>query len=106
MPGSAFHIFIDQQLFKTIVLVLGAGYHLVIVKTAECDVPRLTEVVKESVPSARLERESGNEVFYLMPDSASPSFPALLRTLEDRREKLGIVDFGATATTLEEVFLR
>ncbi|KAK7101994.1 phospholipid-transporting ATPase ABCA3-like [Littorina saxatilis] len=84
----------------------GAGYHLVIVKTPDCKVSRLTELIQSAIPTAQFEAEINAEISYLLPDDQSARFADLLRDLENQKEDLGIVNFGATATTMEEVFLK
>ncbi|XP_067683953.1 phospholipid-transporting ATPase ABCA3-like [Haliotis asinina] len=84
----------------------GAGYHLVIVKEPTCDVPSVTAVVQQHVPTAVLESEINAELSYLLPDDQSANFAALFTEIETQREMLGISSFGASATTMEEVFLK
>jgi ATP-binding cassette subfamily A (ABC1) protein 3 len=84
----------------------GAGYHLVIVKSPSCKVSNITEFITTSIPSSKFESEVNAELTYLLPDDQAEHFPKLLRELEAKKEELGIVNFGATATTMEEVFLK
>ncbi|KAK7485122.1 hypothetical protein BaRGS_00023662, partial [Batillaria attramentaria] len=84
----------------------GAGYHLVLVKSQDCKVAKLTHVIQEALPSAQFETEINAELSYLLPDDQSAKFPNLFRMLENRKDELGIRSFGATATTMEEVFLK
>jgi ATP-binding cassette subfamily A (ABC1) protein 3 len=58
------------------------------------------------VPTARLESAVGAELSYTLPSESSAAFPALFTLLEDRRVELGIDSFGASITTMEEVFLK
>ncbi|KAG9340457.1 hypothetical protein JZ751_021570 [Albula glossodonta] len=57
----------------------GAGYHMVIVKDALCNVSEITRLVH--------------------------MFELLFAELEMNREELGIASYGASVTTMEEVFL-
>ncbi|XP_076469399.1 phospholipid-transporting ATPase ABCA3-like [Babylonia areolata] len=86
--------------------LFGAGYHLVAVKDKGCQVPALTDAIRERIPSAQFEEEINAEVSYLLPDDQSAAFPGLFRFLEEHRAELGIVGFGTSATTMEEVFLK
>lgn len=90
----------------TTLAISGAGYHLVIVKEAKCNVDQLTKMIQSKIENAVLESEINCEVSYLLPDYQSASFPGLFRSLEDSKDKLGITGFGTSATTMEEVFLR
>ncbi|KAL8560975.1 hypothetical protein ACOMHN_061189 [Nucella lapillus] len=84
----------------------GAGYHLVIVKSVECRVPEVTHAIQTMIPSAMLETEINAEVTYLLPDDQSSLFPDLFDQLDNSKAALGILHFGVSATTMEEVFLR
>ncbi|XP_070199010.1 phospholipid-transporting ATPase ABCA3-like isoform X2 [Littorina saxatilis] len=84
----------------------GAGYHLVLVKAKGCNIPALTTGIRNKVPSARLEKDAGAEVTFLLPDDQSAQFPDLFAFLEQNKGELGITYFGASATTMEEVFLK
>ena len=52
------------------------------------------------------ESEHGSEVSYLLPFDSSAKFSRLFASLDDKQEELAILGYGATITTLEEVFLR
>nr|XP_014347243.1 PREDICTED: ATP-binding cassette sub-family A member 3 [Latimeria chalumnae] len=86
--------------------VYGAGYHMVIVKEPNCSVSEITCLVKHYVPSASLESNAGAELSYILPKESTHRFEALFTELELRREELGIASYGASVTTMEEVFLR
>ncbi len=66
----------------------------------------MTAVVQQNVPTAVLESEINAELSYLLPDDQSANFAALFTEIETQRETLGISSFGASATTMEEVFLK
>ncbi|KAK7462082.1 hypothetical protein BaRGS_00038492 [Batillaria attramentaria] len=84
----------------------GTGYHLIIVKATGCKVSKVTRVIKKGVPGATFQKATRAELFYLMPDTQSSRFAALFRELEARKEELGILSFGGSDTTMEDVFLR
>ncbi|XP_070193926.1 phospholipid-transporting ATPase ABCA3-like [Littorina saxatilis] len=84
----------------------GAGYHLVMVKGPQCDVAKVTEVVQREVTGAQLESEVGAELSYLLPKGEVGKFAQLFGVVESQFDKLGITSFGASATTMEEVFLK
>ena len=58
------------------------------------------------VPGTILIRKSGRELVYRFPQGGEESFPTLFDELENSRKELGIGSYGATNTTLEEVFLQ
>ncbi|TSK87603.1 ATP-binding cassette sub-family A member 3 [Bagarius yarrelli] len=84
----------------------GAGYHMVIVKDALCNISEITRLVHMYVPNATLESSAGAEVSYILPKESTSRFELLFAELEMNREELGIASYGASVTTMEEVFLR
>ncbi|KAM4598643.1 phospholipid-transporting ATPase ABCA3 [Polymixia lowei] len=84
----------------------GAGYHMVIVKDALCNVSEITRLVHMYVPDATLESSAGAELSYILPKESTSRFELLFAELEMNREELGIASYGASVTTMEEVFLR
>ncbi|XP_053328151.1 phospholipid-transporting ATPase ABCA3 [Spea bombifrons] len=84
----------------------GAGYHMVMVKEPHCQVEEITELVTSYVPNATLESNAGAELSYILPKESTHRFEPLFSELELRRRELGISSYGASVTTMEEVFLR
>ncbi|GFS03123.1 ATP-binding cassette sub-family A member 3 [Elysia marginata] len=84
----------------------GAGYHMVVVKESGCDVSQVSTVVESHIPGAELESNVGAELSYILPQGQVRHFQALFTELEARQVQLGISSFGASVTTMEEVFIR
>lgn len=84
----------------------GVGYHMTIVKSNNCDVNLLTGIVKSHVPEAAIESNISSELSYILPQESSTAFEGLFKELETDMVKLGISSFGASVTTMEEVFLK
>ncbi len=84
----------------------GAGYHMVLVKERNCDVRVLHETIQCHVPEARLESNVGAELSYLLPFHCKPQFHSLFTEIERRKAELCVSSYGASVTTMEEVFLR
>lgn len=84
----------------------GVGYHIVMVKQAECSVRRITELIKQYVPNSKLESNAGAELSYILPRESSKNFAGLFSQLEQRQGELGIASYGASMTTMEEVFMK
>ncbi|XP_078519131.1 phospholipid-transporting ATPase ABCA3 [Lissotriton helveticus] len=84
----------------------GAGYHMVMVKAPHCDVGEISRLVCQYVPNAILESNVGAELSFVLPKESTHRFEALFTELERRRDELGIASYGASVTTMEEVFLR
>ncbi|GMH37365.1 hypothetical protein BSKO_05238 [Bryopsis sp. KO-2023] len=73
---------------------------------ASPSVRRVVELVEGHVPSSKVLSSAGNEVSFRLPRGDARSFPDLLRKIEGRKKELGIVGYGLSVTTLEEVFLK
>ena len=84
----------------------GIGYHLTLVKNSEGKQKNITRIIRKFVPNLQKERRVGSELNYLLPHESSPSFEELFDVLEQNRQKLGIDSFGASITTMEEVFIK
>ncbi|XP_068671756.1 phospholipid-transporting ATPase ABCA3-like [Montipora foliosa] len=84
----------------------GVGYHMVTVKEPTCDVSKVISVVKNHVPTAQVESNIGAELSFILPSEATGKFEKLFLELETRRQELGIASYGASVTTMEEVFLK
>ena len=48
----------------------------------------------------------GLELSFILPSEYSHQFENLFGEIEEKREELGIASFGASVTTLEEVFIK
>ena len=48
----------------------------------------------------------GAELSFILPSEATGKFEELFLELETRRRELGIASYGASVTTMEEVFLK
>lgn len=79
---------------------------MIIVKLLGCNVDAITGLVKTYVPAAKLESNVGAELSYILPTENSDQFERLFSELEQRSEELNIASFGASVTTMEEVFIR
>lgn len=55
----------------SLVLLSGAGYHMVIVKDAFCNVSEITRLVHMYVPDATLESSAGAELSYILPKEST-----------------------------------
>ena len=87
-------------------LFSGVGYHMVMVKQPECRVNEIHRLVSKHVPDAKLESDVSAELSFILPHESSAHFEELFSTLEKNKSELGISSFGASVTTMEEVFLK
>jgi len=84
----------------------GAGYHLVVVKDADCDVNRITQAIGKYISDVSINQNVGAELSYLLPADQSHLFQFIFEDLEKNRRSYGISSYGASVTTMEEVFIR
>uniref|UniRef100_A0A669C091 ATP binding cassette subfamily A member 5 n=1 Tax=Oreochromis niloticus TaxID=8128 RepID=A0A669C091_ORENI len=83
----------------------GVGYHLRMSISEACDAEKITSLVKQHVPKAKLSRHHEAELTFTLPFESMDTFPGLFSEL-DSQPRLGIVNYGVSMTTLEDVFLR
>ncbi|XP_058424852.1 phospholipid-transporting ATPase ABCA3-like [Diceros bicornis minor] len=86
--------------------IYGVGYHIVMVKEPHCDVEEISKLINYYIPTATLEKNFRNELSFILPKEYTHRFEALFTNLEKRQKELGIASFGASITTMEEVFFR
>ena len=84
----------------------GVGYHMTIVKGVHCNVNQIVERVTKIIDGATLENNVGSELSFILPSNSSSQFESLFCELEEQQVALGISNFGASVTTMEEVFLK
>ncbi|KAM8780116.1 phospholipid-transporting ATPase ABCA3 isoform 1-T3 [Rhynchonycteris naso] len=84
----------------------GAGYHMTLVKEPHCNAESVCRLVCHHVPNASLESSAGAELSFILPKDSTHRFESLFAKLEKKQKELGVASFGASVTTMEEVFLR
>ncbi|XP_055596640.1 phospholipid-transporting ATPase ABCA1-like [Uranotaenia lowii] len=84
----------------------GVGYRLICVKSPECDVEAVTNLLKNYIVDIHVESNIGTELSYLLHEEHAYKFQSMLEELESNVERLHILDFGISLTTLEEVFMK
>ncbi|XP_058536334.1 phospholipid-transporting ATPase ABCA3 [Ochotona princeps] len=84
----------------------GAGYHMTLVKEPHCNPASVMQLVYQHIPNATLQSNAGAELSFVLPKESTHRFESLFGKLEKRQKELGIASFGASVTTMEEVFLR
>ncbi|KAG3259460.1 ATP-binding cassette sub-family A member 3-like [Ictidomys tridecemlineatus] len=84
----------------------GVGYHIIMVKSPNCNVEKISEMIKRHVPTASMETNIAAELSFILPKEYTHSFEDLFLEIEQRKTELGIAGFGISMTTLEEVFFK
>ncbi|NWS87611.1 ABCA9 protein, partial [Toxostoma redivivum] len=83
----------------------GICYHLRIHVSESCDLENLTSLVKGYIPNATFSGHTQYELRYKLPLENVNKFPDLFNGLDSCSEQ-GIINYGVSMTTLEDVFLR
>ncbi|XP_031362237.2 ATP-binding cassette sub-family A member 10 [Lonchura striata] len=83
----------------------GICYHLRIHVSESCDLENVTSLVKGYIPNATFSGHTQYELRYKLPLENVNKFPDLFSGLDSCSEQ-GIVNYGVSMTTLEDVFLR
>ncbi|GAB6031180.1 ATP-binding cassette sub- A member 3 [Chamberlinius hualienensis] len=86
--------------------ILGAGYHMIIVKKPNCNPEPIKHLITSIIPNAQVESNIGAELSFILPHGNSGRFPSLFSEIEAQKNKLNIASYGASVTTLEEVFIK
>ncbi|XP_076998248.1 ATP-binding cassette sub-family A member 17-like isoform X14 [Tamandua tetradactyla] len=84
----------------------GAGYYMTLVKESHCNIEKISHLIYDHIPDAVLEDDTGEEVTFVLPKENVHRFESLFTDLEVRQRELGIASFGASVTTMEDVFIR
>ncbi|XP_041902180.1 ATP-binding cassette sub-family A member 10-like isoform X1 [Corvus kubaryi] len=83
----------------------GICYHLRIHVSESCGLENVTSLVKGHIPNATFSGHSQYELRYKLPLENVNKFPDLFSGLDSCSEQ-GIINYGVSMTTLEDVFLR
>ncbi|NXE01436.1 ABCA9 protein, partial [Chaetorhynchus papuensis] len=83
----------------------GICYHLRIHVSESCDLENVTSLVKGHIPNAMFSGHRQYELRYKLPLENVNKFPDLFSSLDSCSEQ-GIINYGVSMTTLEDVFLR
>ncbi|CAH8650136.1 unnamed protein product [Heterobilharzia americana] len=82
----------------------GAGYLLSVNKESTCSSDHVLKLVQQYIPNALIRSDYGEEIRILLPLDSIDQFAKLFQNLELNKTSLGIVNFGVSVTTMEEVF--
>ncbi|XP_019557858.3 phospholipid-transporting ATPase ABCA1 [Aedes albopictus] len=84
----------------------GVGYRLVCVKGRKYSETCLLETLRRYIPSVKVDSESSSEVQVLLEKKYIQSYEVMLDEMERNMESCGIMSYGVSFTTLEEVFMK
>lgn len=85
----------------------GTSYHLTVSRSPNgASSGELLDLAKQTVPDARLEAESTDEVALRLPQTAVGEFSALFTSIDTDVDRLGVLAYGLSIPTLQEVFMQ
>jgi len=79
---------------------------MIMVKQPGCDVQEVTALVQKHIPDAKIENDFSLELSFILPHESKAYFSALFEEIEEKLSDLKIASYGASVTTMEEVFLK
>ncbi|XP_045426719.1 cholesterol transporter ABCA5 isoform X2 [Pipistrellus kuhlii] len=82
----------------------GIGYRLSMYIDRYCATESLSSLVKQHVPGATLLQQNDQQLVYSLPFKDMDKFAGLFSAL-DTHSSLGVISYGVSMTTLEDVFL-
>ncbi|GAB9477420.1 hypothetical protein Gpo141_00014492, partial [Globisporangium polare] len=85
----------------------GAGYNLTLVKAETgCNDNNVVAFIQTYVPDAQVLSNVGSEIAFQLPLSSSPKFAKMFAEMDSELSSLGLLSYGVSVTTLEEVFIK
>ncbi|KAB0403976.1 hypothetical protein E2I00_018521 [Balaenoptera physalus] len=83
----------------------GIGYRLSMYIDRCCATESLSSLVKQHIPAATLLQQNDQQLVYSLPFKDMDKFSGLFAAL-DTHSGLGVISYGVSMTTLEDVFLK
>ncbi|XP_044794440.2 cholesterol transporter ABCA5 isoform X2 [Bubalus bubalis] len=83
----------------------GIGYRLSMYIDRYCATESLSSLVKQHIPAATLLQQNEQQLVYSLPFKDMDKFSGLFSAL-DSHSNLGVISYGVSMTTLEDVFLK
>ena len=66
----------------------------------------VTRLLRQFIPDISVDQNIGSELSYLLTEDRSSVFEDMLSKLEKNKENLGLLSYGVSLTTMEEVFMK
>uniref|UniRef100_K7FJW7 Cholesterol transporter ABCA5 n=1 Tax=Pelodiscus sinensis TaxID=13735 RepID=K7FJW7_PELSI len=83
----------------------GIGYRLSMHIDGYCNIETTTALIRQHIPDASLVQQNELQLVYTLPFKDMDKFPGLFSDL-DTHSHLGVITYGVSMTTLEDVFLK
>lgn len=67
---------------------------------------KITIFLQKHIPNLRVNQDIGSELSYTLYADQVKTFERMFQDLEMNKDNLGILSYGVSLTTMEEVFMR
>ncbi len=85
----------------------GSGYTLTATKNATFDQARMSVLIKQTMEhELDVQHDVAREICYTVPTNLSSRLPDLLHRIEINSEALGILNYGISSSTIEDVYIK
>jgi ATP-binding cassette, subfamily A (ABC1), member 3 len=84
----------------------GVGYILTLIKGTNASVHDIVSLIRNHVPEVNVATNVGAELNLRLPLTSSSVFPVLLAELDSKLQSLGVISYGVSITSIEDVFLK
>ncbi len=85
----------------------GSGYRLILTKNSDFKQSKLESVIRQVTQSEPvIESNIAREICVSISTNLSTKLPHLLNELEKKKNELGIINYGISSSTVEEVFIK
>ncbi|KAM4691856.1 cholesterol transporter ABCA5 [Rhinophrynus dorsalis] len=84
----------------------GVGYRLSMDIQTSCDADALSTLITQHISEALLMQQSENFLLFSLPLKDVDKFPGLFSALDSSGESFGVITYGVSITTLEDVFFK
>jgi ATP-binding cassette, subfamily A (ABC1), member 3 len=85
----------------------GSGYRITVSKADHFDLDLLNNTIASVTNKPPIVQTNiAREITISVPNDASALMPQILENLESNKKQIGIIDYGISSSTVEEVFLR
>jgi ATP-binding cassette subfamily A (ABC1) protein 3 len=84
----------------------GSGYKLTITKAPHFSIDKMAIKIEESMGSnLSIQTDVAREICYLIPQNQRGKISSLLNVIEKEKATLGILNYGVSSTTVEDVYI-
>ena len=84
----------------------GSGYHLIMEIKPDTDISQITNFIRRHVQNVKTKNRIGSQLVYTISNESVNNFQHLFEELEESFSELGILSYGLSYSSLEDVFMK